>query len=234
MIYVMSDLHGCYEKYKEMLNKIHFADSDKLYIIGDVVDRGERPIDILLDMMERPNVFPIMGNHELMALDILKTLSVEITEENFNTHIDEALMNNLLDYQLNGGESTIRQFQEKSIEERQAILDYIEDEFVAYEIVKLNGNKFLLVHSGLGNFANNKALDAYSLEELTYIRLDYSKRYFNADNIFIVGGHTPTLEITGEAKIYKANNNICIDCGAAFGGKLACLCLDTMEEFYVE
>jgi len=234
MIYVMSDLHGCYEKYKEMLNKIHFTDSDTLYIIGDVVDRGERPIDILLDMMERPNVFPIMGNHELMALDILKTLSVEITEENFNTHIDEALMNNLLDYQLNGGESTIRQFQEKSIEEREAILDYIEDEFVAYEIVKLNGNKFLLVHSGLGNFASNKALDAYSLEELTYIRPDYSKRYFNADNIFIVSGHTPTLEITGEAKIHKANNNICIDCGAAFGGRLACLCLDTMQEFYIE
>ena len=30
---------------KKMLEKIHFSDNDMLYIIGDVVDRGPRPID---------------------------------------------------------------------------------------------------------------------------------------------------------------------------------------------
>ena len=35
-------------------------------------------------------------------------------------------------------------------------------------------------------------------------------------------------------KYFIKNNFIAIDCGACFeNGTLACLCLDTMEEFYV-
>ena len=52
MTYVMSDLHGCYDKYRQMLEQIGFGDDDTLYILGDVIDRGEGGIDILLDMME--------------------------------------------------------------------------------------------------------------------------------------------------------------------------------------
>ena len=33
-------------------------------------------------------------------------------------------------------------------------------------------------------------------------------------------------------KIYRKNNHIAVDCGAVYGKCLACLCLDTMEEFY--
>ena len=107
----MSDIHGEYEKYISMLQKISFKDRDTLYVLGDVVDRGERPIDILQDMMVRPNVYPIIGNHELMALDMLKTLSVEITDKNYATHINEELMKNLMQWQTDGGETTIKQFQ---------------------------------------------------------------------------------------------------------------------------
>ena len=39
MTYVMSDLHGCYDKYVQMLEKIGFGDGDTLYILGDVIDR---------------------------------------------------------------------------------------------------------------------------------------------------------------------------------------------------
>ena len=42
MHYVMSDLHGEYEKYLEMLKKIKFTDDDVLYVLGDVVDRGKQ------------------------------------------------------------------------------------------------------------------------------------------------------------------------------------------------
>ena len=41
MIYAaVSDLHGCYEKYLSMLEKIQFCEADTLYVLGDVVDRG--------------------------------------------------------------------------------------------------------------------------------------------------------------------------------------------------
>lgn len=53
LIYGMSDLHGRYDKYLQMLEKIGFGDGDTLYILGDVIDRGEGVVDILKDMMER-------------------------------------------------------------------------------------------------------------------------------------------------------------------------------------
>lgn len=38
------------------LEKIDFEAEGELYVIGDVVDRGEQPMEILLDMMKRANV----------------------------------------------------------------------------------------------------------------------------------------------------------------------------------
>ena len=51
MIYAVSDLHGCYEKYRNMLETIQFRETDTLYILGDVVDRGDGGMKILLDMI---------------------------------------------------------------------------------------------------------------------------------------------------------------------------------------
>jgi len=47
MTYVMSDLHGKYEKFLQMLDTIHFSDDDDLYILGDVVDRGPQSVELL-------------------------------------------------------------------------------------------------------------------------------------------------------------------------------------------
>ena len=89
MTYVMSDLHGQYDKYKMMLEKIGFSDEDELFILGDVVDRGPKPVDLLRDMSLRSNVFPIIGNHdftsfrasECQAKSPIKTLDkIEITQ----------------------------------------------------------------------------------------------------------------------------------------------------------
>jgi len=35
MNYVMADIHGHFDKYKEMLKKIQFTDDDTLYVLGD-------------------------------------------------------------------------------------------------------------------------------------------------------------------------------------------------------
>lgn len=52
MIYVISDIHGCYKEYKELLEKIHFGETDELYVLGDVVDRGPEPMKVLHDFEE--------------------------------------------------------------------------------------------------------------------------------------------------------------------------------------
>ena len=134
MHYVMSDLHGCYQEYREALEKINFNEQDTLYVLGDVVDRGPEPIKLLQDMMLRPNVLPVIGNHEYMALTVLKKLCVEITEENAENYLSAEDMTNYLNWSMDGGQSTIRQFQKLSAEERLDILDYLE-EFALYEEV---------------------------------------------------------------------------------------------------
>ncbi len=232
MIYVMSDLHGEYDKYIAMLKKIQFSDSDELYILGDVVDRGNKPVEILRDMSMRANVFPIMGNHDKMAIDVLSWLLDEVNEENLYKNISRESMYQLAIWRMNGAQTTIDGFTRLSQNERLILLDYMK-EFVPYEVVSVRGKTFILVHAGLGNFDKNKPLDEYSLHDLAFVRFDYDREYFGG-NVYIITGHTPTLTITCKPEIYHSCNNICIDCGAVFtSGALACLCLDNMKEYYV-
>jgi len=234
MIYLMADLHGEYGKYQKMLEKIGFCDEDILYVLGDVVDRGPEPVRILRDMAARENVFPIMGNHDAMAQKLLEKLLVEITEENAESYIDAELMSALMDWQRDGGDRTMADFRKISQEERADLLDYLSD-FALYETVDVGENTYLLVHGGLENFAPGRPLRAYRPDELICARHDYERQYFDDPSVYVVTGHTPTLELTGKPEIYHSHNNICIDCGATFpSGRLACLCLDTMQEFYVD
>ena len=78
--YVISDIHGEYEMFLELLGEIGLRAEDTLYILGDVLDRGPHPIRTLLMLMKMPNVVCLAGNHELMALECLGFLMKEITD----------------------------------------------------------------------------------------------------------------------------------------------------------
>ena len=61
--YAVSDIHGCYDELMELVKIINFSDEDTLYVLGDCVDRGPKPVEVLTWMMNKPNVIPIAGNH---------------------------------------------------------------------------------------------------------------------------------------------------------------------------
>lgn len=231
MTYVMSDLHGMYDRFIAMLEKIDFSDSDELFIIGDIIDRGERPVDILEYVMDKPNITVLLGNHEVMARDLLSRLTTEITEENINS-VDDDFLIELSIYKRNGGATTMKQLRALPPVKRKEIIDFI-DRLYAYEAIDIGDKTFVLVHAGLGNFRKDKKISEYSLYELLELRPDYERQYFDDDSVYIVSGHTPTKLISGKWEIYHSHNNIVIDCGAAFGGRLACLRLEDMAEFYV-
>lgn len=231
MKYVMADIHGNYDKYIEMLKRIDLKDADLLYILGDVLDRGSDGMKVLKDMMLRPNVIPLLGNHEYMASVSLPWLLREVTEEAVD-NIEAESIQGLVEWMAVGGETTIAEFQKLPPEEQQDILDYLM-EFELYDIVEAGGRRFLLVHAGLDHFFPERSLDDYDLSEMIFHKPDYDKVYFK--NTYLVTGHTPTRLIRADQKdeIYEANNHIAIDCGAGYGGKLGCICLDTMEKYYI-
>ena len=99
--YVISDIHGQYDMFMELLEKIPLKDSDTLYILGDVVDRGPHPIKTLQKLKEMPNVICMVGNHELMALRCLKLLMTADAQSVFG--LDEEDRKDLWMWQYNGG-----------------------------------------------------------------------------------------------------------------------------------
>lgn len=230
--YVISDIHGEYDKFLELLEKIKLKETDTLYVLGDVLDRGPHPIKTLLKLMSMPNAVCIVGNHELMALECLEFLMKEITDESIE-ETDEKMIDNLITWQYNGSNTTLDEFYDLDADLRHDVIDFIKD-FSAYEEVNVAGRNYLLVHAGLGNFSPDKDIEDYSLHDIVWERADYGIRYF--DDTYVVSGHTPTQTIEDNPRpgyIYKKNNHIAIDCGAPFpGGRLAAICLNTGEEFY--
>ena len=233
MYYVMSDIHGCYKEYRKVLEMIHFSEEDTLYVLGDVVDRGPEPIKVLLDMMLRPNVFPIIGNHEYMALMVLRKFSVEITEANTENYLSADDITSYMNWSLNGGQTTMEQFRNLSPDEQQDIMEYLE-EFTLYEEVQAGGRNYVLVHGGFEPFVSGKPLDDYDLSEIIFKSPDYNKVYF--DDCYLVTGHRPTLWLKGaqRGRIFEKNNHIAVDCGCVFGGRLGVCCLDNGKTWYVE
>lgn len=232
MHYVVGDIHGEYDKFLEILEKIDLSYADTLYVLGDVLDRGPHPIKTILKLMEMPNAICIVGNHELMAMEGFRFLNQEITTESVES-IDVQVLGNLLDWQSNGNEPTIAEFHRLDPEMRLEVLDYIR-EFSLYEELTVNGQKYLLVHAGLGGYSPGKYIEEYSMKDLTWDRANYDIQYF--EDTIVVTGHTPTQFIEGNpnpGRIYRHLNHIAIDCGSGMpGGRLAAICLETGEEFY--
>lgn len=224
MIYVMSDLHGEYDKFIRMLKLINFSPSDTLYVLGDVLDKGPNPLDII-DYIRKPennNIKLLSGNHELFC-------TIALTNYKH------------LGYWLEGGGgTTLEQLKERSVEYIQELVEYL-NKLPTYEII----DSFILVHAGidipddLSHLNINKLMKSQNQEALLWDReFVSSNQYINGYTV--ICGHTPTLRFIqhGEtASIIHRMGKILIDCGAYLhkeGGRLACLRLDDYKEFYID
>ena len=159
-------------------------------------------------MMMYSNIIPIIGNHEYMAIIVLKKLCVEIDDSNIEDYLSEDDMMNYTNWCLDGGYKTIEEFRKLSLEEKEDILDYL-SEFSLYEEVNVNGKDYLLVHAGLEPFNNKKNIDDYELSEIIFKAPDYNQKYY--EDKYVIHGHKPTMN-----KIIQKNNHIGIDCGCVF------------------
>lgn len=233
MVYVISDLHGYpLEKLKKLLKKAEFSDDDFLYILGDVIDRnGDGGVETLCWLLEQYNVQLILGNHEAMLLSC-EFVFDEITDDSVNAMTGEKI-EALNHYMFNGGDVTLRVLRElknKSPETILDIIDYLHDAPL-YEMITVGENDFLLVHSGLDNFDENKKLSQYSVNDFLWARPNIKDRYFT--DVITIFGHTSTV-VYGEeykGKILKTKTWINIDAGAGFGQEPVLLRLNDFKEF---
>ncbi len=66
--YCIGDVHGCYRKLNQLLDKIGINASDQLWFTGDLINRGEDSFGVLRLVKKHGNVKVVFGNHELYWL----------------------------------------------------------------------------------------------------------------------------------------------------------------------
>ena len=230
MRYIISDIHGCKKQYFELLENINLSAQDHLYILGDVIDRGAEPIEVLQYIMRQKNITYILGNHDYNFYAWVKELGLNLVDFK-SDEIKWAFKF----WQHDGGLPTLEGFLALSEFERKEIYDFIENASV-YEEIEHEGKRYILSHAGIMNFQEKKLLEEYSYTDFINGRMDYDKRYFQDENIYIISGHTPTFYIRKDRKplVFQENGHIAIDCGCVYGGSLAAFCIETGEIAYVK
>lgn len=215
--YVISDIHGQYDALMEMINLIQFTEDDELYILGDVIDRGLKSVECIRWICKQDNVLTLLGNHELLLYDGY-------------IHDTAALY------------STLTEVREKlTIAEQTEIVKWIE-EMPECKLITVNEKRFYLNHT-------QAASEAYFKDDLTDRMFPEDVVYKGYDdlkikNFICIHGHIPTMQMRkwfGQKKDFsiwknKSGTIIDIDCGAGYpqnGGRLGCLRLNDMKEFYV-
>ena len=224
MKYVISDIHGCYDKYVRMLEKIDLRAKDVLYVLGDVLDRGPHGIEIIEDIARRQNVILLCGNHERTAEEMLKLYFDSLSSGKKLPHKFEEWLHH-------GGAPTVREFISMNPQKQHWLLQYL-NSLPCYAEDEVSGQKYFLAHTVP---EKRRMLHKKELREDDFLwgEPEYEVLYYK--RTVIVTGHTPTnlIDESFRGKIWRGNNHIAIDCGAAYGGVLGCIRLDDMAEFYI-
>lgn len=233
MIYVTSDVHGRLDRLKKLIETIKLNSNDKLIILGDLVDRGEEPIEVIEFVLEHPQIEVIMGNHDEMMLHSLKYKN-EIQIERWSR---------------NGCQTTIEGFEKRDHTMQNKILEFVEN----LPYFKIIDDKYLLVHAGFEMDRLFEDMKNTSLEEALLIQKDrlvwVRESFFKnkaLDGIITIFGHSPSTYINrsfGNENKYPNEiwfdktfeDKIGIDVGTCYeNGRLACIRLYDHKIYYVE
>jgi len=148
--FAISDMHGCLKTFNALLKEIKFKKSDKLYILGDMIDRGPDSAGVvqrILDLKaEGYKVECLMGNHEHMMLQYAR-----LPQFGFNRDAGDL-------WKQNGGDKCLDSYGMHDRDTRQNFWEHLPlnhrsfFETLPYYIKLKN---YVLVHAGL-NFGRNR------------------------------------------------------------------------------
>jgi len=212
-LFAISDIHGCYKPFYELVVKtIKLNKSDRLILLGDYIDRGyesREVIDFIMDLQAGGfDVTALTGNHEVMLVDAYNDPEM------------------LPLWHMNSGFTTQFSFNIQNIKK----LDtrYLEF-FKNLEYYTTAGNYFF-VHAGF----NDSLADPFSDREymIWESRESYKNPLFAGKTI--IHGHRPKKLDYIKMLIRQKSNFIPIDTGCVYGcemgyGFLSALEINTMQ-----
>lgn len=215
--FVVSDIHGCTKTLRALVDKIALTKQDKLYFLGDYIDKGTDSagvIDFIVDLKnEGYEVYTLRGNHEENLIDAHKNFTPKLFK-NFVARIGKSA--NLLDEEGN--------LQTKYLDFAQSLPYYIELE------------DCWLVHAGFNTNIENVFADTISMIETT--RFDYDAEKLKGKQV--IHGHKVFYLNDIQTAINENRNIIPLDNGCVYSkphkiydhtqtGNLCCLNIDTKE-----
>ena len=211
--YCISDVHGCYDEFMNLLEIINFnSEQDNLYVLGDVIDRGKKPLECLNYIRNTNGAELLIGNHEQMMID-------------YYFNFDQLWRKN---------SSGKTRYQVNSYPQKAALLQWVKTR-PYYIDITVNERNYLLVHAAINA---SLPLDNQSEDYMLWERDGFIENpAFETHTIIF--GHTPTPYFNTDkldCSVWfdkKHNDKICIDCGCVFGGALAAYRLDDGNVFYL-
>lgn len=229
MTYAVANLFGRSDKFNELLEKINFTDKDYMYILGDIIDHGEDPVGLITEISMRYNIYSVLGDHEIKALDLL-TRFEELLKS--GEAPDKEFSSKMLEWAANGGQTTLEAFKDSDADTREGFIDYL-DQLPAYEEAFVGNKEYYLINKGISNYEEGRAIDGYSANELVLENIDLKKKYF-ANKTLVCGYYTDHNATEEEkCKAHYGNESIILSFGADHDDKVACLRLEDGKEFYV-
>ncbi len=210
-IWAISDIHGCFNTFVECLNTIGLNKSDKLFLLGDYIDRGIHSIKVIDKIIELQEggyqVDCLTGNHEEMMLESIEDpgfTSIWLSNGG-NTVLNEL------------GIADVNEIPQRYIDFAKGLKHYIESD------------NFIFVHAGL----NLSLEDPFSdRESLTWIRGWENHKNLNPflSGRKVIHGHTPKLKNEIEKRFQLCSEGshsvLDIDNGCVFNksgyGNLCC------------
>jgi serine/threonine protein phosphatase 1 len=211
-VYAISDIHGCFDMFMEMLEKINFDETkDILYILGDIMDRGPKVPEMVRWVWkhESEHVIMLKGNHEDM----------------FASYPDPDYYN--------------LYFSLFSATELNRLLTWIPS-LPLYKEVTVGGIDYVLVHAGITEEILRTGKDREDF--CIWARNEFYFGDGIPGKTIVFGHTPMMSRIIDDeisVHIWKPKGKrlFGIDTGAVFarkfGGKLSCLRLDDQKEFYV-
>jgi serine/threonine protein phosphatase 1 len=223
-ILAISDIHGMHDEFVRLMKLIDYnPDDDHLVFLGDYVDRGPDSISCLQDIkrLTSTGAVALMGNHESMLLEVINDLEEgRLSSEDLKFGDD-----------ITGVYKTAYNLLFKMpYEESRKLID-----FISAMPLKHMAGKYVFAHAG---YVPEHPFEMQSSHTLLWAKEDFL-RLKTPDNMCVIFGHTPTKYFgVDNDSIYKGVNRRGIDCGAVFGGNLACFSINIASgaetEYYVK